>query len=127
MTTEAKKGGMPLWAKILIGLVVLGILGGIAAFAGLFFFVSNTIKQAQDPAAISRTAAKIATFQEPLPAGYKFVAGLDLMGIDTVVVENDSDKQTLTLISYPKKETDPSAFVKRVAESGVSTGEHSAK
>jgi hypothetical protein len=124
---EANKGGLPTWAKILIGLVVVGGAGVIIASVGFFFFIKDMVQKAEDPETIVRTTKQIAEFQNPLPEGYKFEAAFTLMNVGTVIVQHPQDKQTLTLISFPKKENDPKAFVDRIIESGVDSGKSTAK
>jgi len=129
MTSEAKKGGFPTWAKILIGVVVVGIIGSIALAVGMVFFFQNMVKQSQDPVAIAKTAKSIATFADPLPSGYKFSMALDIAGIKTVTVEHQSDSQMLTFMSFPKKDetSDPQALVDKLYETGIQTHQTSAK
>lgn len=125
MTSEVKKGGMPTWAKVLIGIVVFAIVGGIIALVGLVYFVQDTIKKAQDPAMIARTARSIADFAEPLPAGYRFELGLDLFGVKTVTVEHDPDRQTLIFMTAPQKENmDAQALVNRLFAAGIKVPTH---
>ena len=120
MTSEVKKSGLPTWAKILIGLVVVVFVIGIVSIVAMIFFVQNVMKQAQDPVAIQRTAKAIADFPEPLPNGYKFAFALGMAGINTVTIEHKSDQQMLIMISYPKSEdTDPKALVQKVFEGGI--------
>ncbi len=128
MTSEAKKGGLPSWAKILIGATVVVLVGVVALVVGVGLFFGNMVKQAQDPAAIARVARSIATFSEPLPAGYKFSMGIDIAGIKTVTVEHQPEKQMLIVMSFPKKEkADPQTLVNELYERGVNTPQASAK
>lgn len=125
MTAEVKKTGLPTWAKVLIGMVVFAIISGIIAVVGLVYFVQDTVKKAQDPAVIAKTAREIAEFTEPLPAGYKFALALDMFGVKTVTVEHDSDKQTLIFMTAPPKEDmDANALVTKLFEAGIKAPTH---
>src|SRR5262249_41794075 len=122
MTSEVKKGGLPTWAKVLIGFVVFAIIAGIIAVGGIIYLVQDTVKKAQDPAIIAQTAKSIADFSEPLPAGYKFALALDMFGVKTVTVEHEPDKQTIIFMTAPQKEdTDPQALVNKLFEAGIKT------
>lgn len=130
MTNGEKQRGMPTWAKVLIGLVVVAIVGGVTMVIGSVIFIQNMYKQALDPAAIARVAGSIGTFPDPLPDGYKFAMGLDVAGIKTLTVEHKPDKQTVIMMSFPRKEDDPKdaqALVNELYEKGVSTQQTSAK
>lgn len=123
MTSEQKKSGLPTWAKILIGIVVGGIVIGAIAIGGLVWFVGKTVKEASDPVAVARTAKTIADFADPLPAGFKYVLALPLAGINFVTIEHESDKQVVTIVSYPKQETsDAQQLVDRFYQAGIQSG-----
>lgn len=125
MASQESGVGLPLWAKILIGLVVVGIVGFIAVCVGLWVTFKNTLSL--NPEEIQRNASQIAVFEQPLPTGYKYSMGINLMGINTVVVEHQPDQQMIFLICYPKAESDPETMVAKISESGVNTGSTSAK
>ncbi len=128
MTSGEKRDGMPTWAKVLIALVVVVVVGGISLVVGGVFWMQRTMKEAQDPAAIARVAQSIAVFQDPLPAGFKFTFGLDIAGIKTLTVEHQDDMQRLILMSFPKKEkTDPQELVNALFEKGINTPQANAK
>lgn len=122
MTSEVKTGGLPTWAKVLIGFVVFAMIAGIIAIVGAIYFFQDTVKKAQDPANIAKTAQSIADFTQPLPEGYKFALALDMFGVKTVTVEHDADKQTVIFMTAPQKEdTDPQALVNKLFEAGIKT------
>ncbi|MBI4533015.1 MAG: hypothetical protein HY711_03630 [Candidatus Melainabacteria bacterium] len=122
MTSDAEKSKLPTWAKVLIGLVVFGIVAVIALGVGAFFFVQNIVKQAQDPAVVSRTAHAIADIPEPLPKGYKYSFAFGMAGINTLVVQHEPDQQMLILISKPQKEdVDADKLVNVLFEAGIKT------
>src|SRR3990167_702070 len=122
MTSDERKCQFPTWAKVLIGLVIFGIVLVIAFGVGAFFFVQNIVKQAQDPAMVSRTAHAIADIAEPLPKGYKYAFAFGMVGVNTLVVQHEPDQQMLILISKPKKEdVDADKLVDVLFEAGIKT------
>ena len=122
MTSEAKKGGLPTWAKVLIGLVLVGVIVFIIGVVGLIWFFQKTVKEAQDPAAIAKTAKEVARFPDPLPEGYKYTFALPLAGINTVSVEHEPSKQMIMFISYPQVEkSSPQELVDKVYQAGIQT------
>jgi hypothetical protein len=128
MTSEEGKGGLPTWAKVLIGLVIVVILGVGGLVVGGIVFFQNASKQWTDPVAIAKVSQSIADFPEPLPEGYKYLMGMDLAGIKTVTVEHADDKQTIIIMSFPKKDkTDAQTMVNELFEKGVKTQQTQAK
>jgi hypothetical protein len=123
---EAPKGGLPKWAKILIGVVIVGIIGIAASFLGILFFMKNLAENAKDPVYITRTAQKMADFGD-LPPGYEFTGGLDMMGIQMVMISHEKTNQTLSIASYPKKDKDPHVTIEKLISSGVTTPNQTAK
>jgi len=93
--TSSARTGLPFWAKLLICLVVLFMGAAISgSFVGLMY-IQRLSREANDPAAILRNAAKIAQFPQPLPEGYRFVLGLHLFYIVLVVIDHKSDHQQM--------------------------------
>ncbi len=128
MTSEESKGGLPTWAKVLIGLVVVVILAVGGLVVGGIVFFQNASKQWSDPVAINKVAQSIAAFPAPLPEGYKYLMGMDLAGIKTVTVEHADDKQAIIIMSFPKKDkTDAQTMVNELYEKGVKTQQTQAK
>lgn len=123
MMSGEKPDGLPTWAKVLIGIVVIGMLGVAGVVGAGIYFVSKMSNEATDPQAIARTAAQVATFQEPLPAGYKFVMGIGLAGYNLVTAEHEPEEQTIILISYPVKQKESAQeILDRMFDSGLSAG-----
>ena len=121
MTSEEKTGGLPTWAKVLIGLVAGGMVIGILAIVGGVWYFGNMMKQAQDPTAIAKTARQIAEFPDPLPQGYQYKLALPIAGINTVAIEHDPDKQMIMFVSYPQNDkSDPKKLIDEVYEKGFS-------
>jgi hypothetical protein len=92
---------MPMWGKILLGIVILGFLGVVGlGFAGYMFFKDSF---AVDPAKISTMAEDIATIQQPLPAGFKWSMGTDFK-VMKMVIATAPDQQSIILLSVPTAE-----------------------
>jgi hypothetical protein len=128
MTSDANEGktGLPKWAKILIGVVIVGIISVAALFMGMLFFMKNLADNAKDPTYISQTARKMADFGD-LPEGYQFAYAMDMMGIQMVMINHPKTDQTISMVSYPKKEKDPKTAIDKLLAGGVQTPNQSAK
>jgi hypothetical protein len=84
------KPGMPTWAKALIILGVIGVLFiGAIVIGGVAFFKYAQDQQA-DPANIKRLASQVCEFQDPLPAGFEFVRGQNLVQATAIQIDNKS-------------------------------------
>jgi hypothetical protein len=94
-----KKGGMPVWAKVLIAVFVVGTVLVVGGLVCLFVFVSNIQKQAKDPAYIAKVRESIADMT--LPANFSDTAGFDLVGSKIVCVTHKPDNLELTLTKLP--------------------------
>ncbi len=127
-TEENTKKKMPTWAKALIVLVIVGIVGLTTMAIGAVFFVQKIYRDALDPAMITKAAGEIAVFSEPLPKGYKYLMGFSNkeLGIDLLAIDN-SGGQFLMVLKYPEKEEDATKLVDRSYESGFSTPQATAK
>ena len=115
MTNETKKGGFPTWAKILIGIVAVGLVAIVGlVIVGVVFF-QNVAKQTQNPAAISKVASNIGEFQSPLPPDYKMTMGINLAGMNVLTVQHNPDGQTIMFMSYPKVDGDAQSVIDGMA------------
>jgi len=122
MTSEVTKGGLPTWAKWLIGIAVAGIVVFITGIIVVMWSFSQMFKQ--DAASVGKLARDVAEFSTPLPEGYHFKMGVDVpvVGIKMVGVEHDPDKQMVLITSYPTSEkVTAEEFVEKVADKGVMT------
>lgn len=128
MTSAEKQGGLPTWAKVLIGIVVLLLVGGGALIIGGVIFMQDFARKSQDPVAITKVAQSMAGFPNPLPPGYQYSMGFDMAGIKTVTLEHPADKQLLIMMSFPKREKKPvKEIVQEMYEKGVQTPQASAR
>jgi hypothetical protein len=120
MTSQVNKAGLPTWAKVLIVLVIVGIVGSITLGIGMFFMFKHMF--VQEPKELKQLAAQTVTLQDPLPAGYNLNMGLDMFGPKVLTFSHDGDQQMIVLISFPKAESNPKAMIKDITEHGVDTG-----
>ncbi|MBX9770438.1 MAG: hypothetical protein K2X29_03660 [Candidatus Obscuribacterales bacterium] len=128
-TKESTKKKLPTWAKVLIALVIVGIVGLTTVAIGTVFLVQKVYRDALDPAMITKAAAEIATFSEPLPKDYKYLLGFSnqALHIDLLAIDNTTGGQFLMVLKYPEKEEDATKLVDRSYESGFSTPQATAK
>lgn len=129
MTEETSKKKMPVWAKILIALVVFGIVSITSIAIGGAFFVQKVYHDALDPQMIKKAADEIAVFSEPLPKDFKYLFGFSnkLLGFDLLVLDNSVAKQYLMFLKYTEQETDSQKLVDRLFESGFATPQTNVK
>jgi hypothetical protein len=92
------KRRLPLWSKVLITAVVIGLSAAFALGVSAIVTVQKLGKEWKDPVAIARVAHRIADLPEPLPAGYNYIIGIhnDFAALDIVSIEHSPDKQLLT-------------------------------
>lgn len=128
MTEETIKRKLPGWAKVLIALVIIGIVGLTTIAVGGVYFAQKIYRDSMDPAMIQKAAHEIAKFSEPLPQGYKYLMGFSnkSLGINLLAIDNKGD-QFLMLLKYPEKEEDAAKLVDRSYETGFSTPQATAK
>ncbi len=122
MTSEAKKGGLPTWAKILIGLVVVGTIGVVAFLVGIVLFFGNMSKQATDPAYISRVVKSVAVVQDPLPQGFQYQMAIEIMGANMFIVNHKPDNLQLIMGMMPpsdKKEDSAESMTQELSRKGI--------
>lgn len=96
--TTVKQRGWPWWAKTLISLVVIAITGAFALGLTVIFGMKRLGNDMVNPVLVEKAAHEIADFPEPLPDGYQYLLGLNLpeVGLSTVTIEHQPDKQLLT-------------------------------
>ena len=101
-------GAMPLWLKILLGVVAAGILGII----GISVFVFNAVKDMQttDPAKVAVMVKDIAEISDPLPGTFKWQMGMNMKVMQLVTAES-TDKQVVMLMTIPTAEADAQSIL----------------
>jgi len=92
---------LPLWARALVTLVAGGMLVGLCLVIGLTALLKNQADASQDPKYIAAIAQKIVKLPDPLPKGYTFAGGVDLLLLQVVSIDYDKGKQNLLFIARP--------------------------
>jgi hypothetical protein len=92
---------MPTWAKVLIALVVLGLVGVIALVFVAGSLVANVGKQAVDPANAAKAAHEIVQIQEPLPSGWQWKMGMNMGFMKMAALMNDSSHVMINFMEIP--------------------------
>jgi hypothetical protein len=89
---------MPVWSKILIGLMIGSAALVFALGLTTIFGVKRLGNDMVDQKKIAAAAATIASFPDPLPAGFHYLVGLHLdgMGVSLVTIAHEPDKQLFT-------------------------------
>jgi hypothetical protein len=114
-----KRGGLPLWAKIVIAAVILFFVGGATLVIGGAMFFGNMAKHMADPAYAAQVISKIADVQNPLPAGVKYQGAMEIAEIPMVLIQV-GDNTVLTLMKYPSKQgMTAEQFAQEMAEKGT--------
>ncbi len=85
---------LPVWARLVIALVISSLLG--LSYAAIRFadVVQSTARDAFDPKKISEVANEIFQLPVPLPAGYTYDSALNFPG-PTVKIWHEPDKQLI--------------------------------
>lgn len=104
MTNGEPKTGMPKWLKIVLIVGAVLVVGTIGLIVALGFFVGGVVKDAQDPVKIKQVASSFMTVKDPLPEGFEYKMGLDIMGNKIIALDNDA--QDLKLVIGDLKQAD---------------------
>lgn len=127
-TTSKKR--LPLWANLLICVVVTVIVGVTYSAFEFFMLVRQISIDATIPEKMAANARQIANFPEPLPAGYHYLMAADLIYMTLLVVEHDPDKQQIAfycLKGMLPQEQDAKSLLDRAYDVGINTVYTSAK
>ncbi|HEY9784929.1 MAG TPA: hypothetical protein V6D17_05960 [Candidatus Obscuribacterales bacterium] len=86
-------------------------------------FFADLGKKAMDPQYVKQVAQKIAKIDDPLPPGFNYQMGLDLMGMSIVSITNPDARFNLMLMKLPQSASaeNPDNIIEKYAESGVPT------
>jgi hypothetical protein len=101
MESTAPKPGLPGWAKILIAIALFFLISIVVLVGACSFFFGEFQKKNTDPAVVQKIANTIVTIDEPLPAGFKWVVGLDIFNLKMAAVNHTPDNLELILTSLP--------------------------
>ncbi|HEY9787209.1 MAG TPA: hypothetical protein V6D17_17600 [Candidatus Obscuribacterales bacterium] len=120
-----KPGCLPLWSRIIIGLVIAAFSGTMIFASKCVFDIKELARLAVDPAYIAMCAGKIADFPEPLPEGYSYKVGLDLQPfqISIVTLEHAADQQQMVFFSVRDQtpDVDAKSLLSRAYDYGINT------
>jgi len=102
------RGAVPLWVKILLGVVVVGILGIVA----VCFLLFNTVKDmmAMDPVKVAAMAQDVAVMSDPLPGSFKWKMGMNMKVMELVSAEA-TDGQVIMLMTLPTADKDAQSMI----------------
>lgn len=110
----------PLWAKILIALVITGQLGLLIVFCTGMINIVDLLKQSVDPVYVKQHAKAIADFADPLPAGFEYRMGFAVTSSGVVSIAYKPDQSEFMFGAPP--ETDLTTARQRVdafVENGI--------
>lgn len=99
-----ERKGMPLWAKILIGVFLFCAVGAVA----MVWISANALKEigkhAADPADTARLVHKMVDIDEPLPAGWRYAMNVNMGSVMSIATMHNSDSTVVVnLTKYPNK------------------------
>ncbi len=127
MTSAVQKPGLPGWLKIVlivtavIVVLTIGLIGGCAMFFG------NMMKEVQDPNHIRQVAASFMRIGEPLPAGFQYKLGINLLGNRIVGFKNESKDLFIVIGDFADKSidlSDPETAINKVTATSGLAGHH---
>lgn len=129
MDKRTKAGKLPLWSRLLIGFVSLGVASLLVAMIQGTIVVKQTFEHAFEPTFVGQVASRMAKFPEPLPDGYAFNFGLDLGAVRLVSLVYKKNDQYLLLINHlinapspsEKKSLNTGELLKKYYEIGLNT------
>lgn len=112
------RGAIPTWAKILLGIVLVGIVGIVA----LSFVLYNTVKDmgTTDPQKIAAMAKDVAVMSDPLPGNFQWKVGMN-MKIMQIVSAKAPDGQTITMMTIPTAKKDAGSILHGTGSEKTST------
>jgi hypothetical protein len=121
-TKAIEKKGLPTWAKVAIGIVVVVAISLSIFIGGMVWFIGNMGQKARDPVYISQVAKSIAVIDEPLPKGFVYQAAVDILGAKMIMIANDQSGLGVILGllpsgSNPNKQ--PTELTKELASKGI--------
>jgi hypothetical protein len=101
MSKKDNSKPLPLWAKGLILLVAIGMVGALASVILLTAGIKFQIDNSQDPRYIRQVAAKMIRLPEPLPKDYQYILGADLWFAQVVSIDYKNGFQRLVFVACP--------------------------
>jgi hypothetical protein len=122
MAKENNSKPLPLWAKALITLVALGMVGLVAVIIMLTAAIKYQIDNSQDPKYIAAVASKMVKLPNPLPKGYTYLIGADLWFAQVVSIDYENGVQRLVFVSCPT-DLNSQQMLTNAFEKGIITAE----
>jgi hypothetical protein len=99
-----ERKGLPLWAKILIGVVLFVGIGAVAITWIALSAFKDAGKRAADPASTSKLAHEIVDIDEPLPAGWRYAMNVNMGELMRIATLHNADSTVVVnLTKYPNK------------------------
>src|SRR4051812_37157809 len=89
------KTSMPGWARFLVGLFMVTLVGIIVTVVAGSIAIAHLQREGRDPVKINQIATSAMHIQS-LPPGFHYTLGYSLFGTDTVTV--DTDNQDMSFI-----------------------------
>jgi hypothetical protein len=120
---QKKKSGLPLWASLLICLVVLTIGTVSTTVFSWLMFARQIVVDANVPEKMQATAKQIAQFPQPLPDGYKYMMAANFEIMQCLVIEHEPTHQQIAFYTLPGQmsEQDSKNFLDRAYDAGINT------
>ena len=109
--------GLATWIKVLIGVVAVFFIVGIGIAIWGFTFAMNMAS----PEKSKEAAARIVTMKA-LPANYKYIMNMDLMGVKMVGLQDTSSGIGYFLVNMPgddKRQLTPEQMLDQIAKKGI--------
>jgi hypothetical protein len=92
---------LPIWAKLLLALFLLGIAGVTGALVTGTAALVNMEQNAHDPKQMPFVARKVVVLQDPLPKGFAYKAAASFLGFITIEISHDSDQSSFYVFRTP--------------------------
>lgn len=130
MDRAFEKRSLPAWAMALCVLVSVTISLVIGSAFYLCIWARQISQDSSKPEYMLKTAARIANFPQPLPAGYAMKTAVDLpdIGFEVLVIEHQSDKQDICfMLTKDLGDDKPEEVLDKVTEGGINTAVYIAK
>lgn len=117
MTDEVKEQeqGFPGWLKATLIVAAIVVALSVVLIAGCIMFVTNM----RNPAQTRELLNSFASVEEPLPSGFQYQLGLNVMGNKIVVLTHAPDSLTLFFGSFTDRDLkDPQEIINKISSNG---------
>lgn len=110
-----KNVGLPLWSKLLAGIVVVAGTCCIAGFTSTVCQLNLIARQATDPAHIASVSKSIASFPEKLPDGFSFQMAATVLGAHMLTILYKPDDTVFMIGTKVLSAGEPELQAKKMA------------